>query len=533
MAAMLPPLMIMLTCNIHGVRLSPTSLTFPSTVVGSISAPQVVTVTAFGNVSSPITISVSGYYKQSNNCPASLSPGSSCKVTVSFAPNEFGVFNGALNVTNGMSSPPALSLSGQAILPVSFQPASLSFASIQVGKTSPGQPVTLTNRQSKVLAIKQILASGDFSQTNSCPGSLAAGASCTLIVAFHPTSSGSIQGALSVSTDAFPGTQPLGLSGIGSGTVTSHVAFSPRSLNFGNQEAGTASAAKSVILTNTNSSASLTVMTVIPSLGYVSGGTCAGKMIAPGGTCTINVIFQPSPQFASVSYPGSLTVLDSDSTSPNVLGLSGFAVPSVTGSPAALTFGAISSHSSNPQTVTVQNYHSGPETLSISATRDFLIGNDSCSNPLAAGGRCQFQVTFVANGSINQDLKGAITISPSSGGFLSPEVVGLCGDYAVVTPPNLNFGSQPVNTTSAAQTATLTAGGPPNLNISSISITGNNAADFAISNNTCGATVTSSSSCSISMTFTPKATGTRQATLAINDDAGCGPQQISLSGIGQ
>jgi len=151
-----------------------------------------------------------------------------------------------------MSVPPALSLSGRAILPVSFQPASLSFESIQVGKTSPSQPVTLTNRQTKVLAIKQILASGDFSQTNNCPASLTAGASCTLMAAFHPTGSGSIPGGLSISTDAFPGTQLVGLSGVGTGNVISHVASSPSSLNFGNQEAGTLSAAKNITLTNTN-----------------------------------------------------------------------------------------------------------------------------------------------------------------------------------------------------------------------------------------------------------------------------------------
>jgi len=530
-AAILPALVTMFTCNIHGVRFSETSLTFPPTVVGAISVPKIVTVTAFGTAPSPIKIDTSGYYRQTNNCPTSLSPGSSCSISISFAPREFGNFNGALSVP-GLSNPTALSLSGQGIFPLAFQPPSLNFGTIGVGKSSAGQAVTLTNKQPKALSINQVLTSGDYSQVNNCPELLAAGASCTIAVAFHTTSSGSVPGALSVSTDAFPGTQPLGLSGLGSGGPPRNVRFSSSSLVFGNQEAGTASSTKSVTLTNTSSSASLTVMSVFSSLGYRTSGNCAGKMVPPGGSCTINVVFRPSAQFAPVSYPGALTVVDSDSGSPHALLLAGVAVPAVTGSPAALSFGAVDSHSSEPQTVTAQNYHSAAETLSISASRDYFITNNTCVAAVPAGGRCWFQVSFVANGSIDRELTGAVNILPSSDGFFSPELVSLCGGYAIVTLLNLNFGSQPVNTTSTAQTATLTAGGP-DLHIGKISITGTNAADFTILNKTCGTTVTSDSSCSINVTFAPKAAGTRQATLAINDDGGCSPQQVNLHGTGQ
>jgi hypothetical protein len=400
-----------------------------------------------------------------------------------------------------------------------------------VGKTSVAQAVMLTNKQSKALTIKQILASGDYLQVNNCPASLAAGASCAISVAFHPTGDGSISGALSISTDASPGTQPVGLSGTGAGGIASHLSLSPGSLAFGSQEAGTASPGKGVTLTNTSSNVSLTVMTVIPSRGYSTSGNCSGKMIPPGGTCTIDVAFRPSAQFAPASYPGAVTVVDSDRTSPQVLRLSGTAVPPVTGSPAILSFGAVSS--SAPQTVIVQNIHNAPEMFSIRASRDYFLTNNTCSNSVGTGSRCAFQVTFVANGSINRELKGAVTIVPSSGGFLSPEVVSLCGSYVVAAPPRLSFGSETVGAKSSPQTATLTNGDETAMHISSASITGANAADFVISNNTCDATLTTNASCSIEVSFAPKAKGSRQATLAISDDGGCSPQQVGLTGTGQ
>ncbi len=75
-----------------------------------------------------------------------------------------------------------------------------------------------------------------------------------------------------------------------------------------------------------------------------------------------------------------------------------------------------------------------------------------------------------------------------------------------LSPNSVTFASQSVNTTSASQTVNLTNGGNMALSITSISITGANASDFAQSN-TCGTSVPAGGSCTISVTFTPSATG--------------------------
>jgi hypothetical protein len=88
-----------------------------------------------------------------------------------------------------------------------------------------------------------------------------------------------------------------------------------------------------------------------------------------------------------------------------------------------------------------------------------------------------------------------------------------------------------VGTTSAAQSVTLSNTGNAALNISSIAISGTNAGDFALTN-TCGSGLAAGANHGISVTFTPAATGTRSASLAITDNASGSPQTVSLSGMG-
>ena len=78
---------------------------------------------------------------------------------------------------------------------------------------------------------------------------------------------------------------------------------------------------------------------------------------------------------------------------------------------------------------------------------------------------------------------------------------------------------------------TLTNNGGTTLSITSITLTGTNPADFAQSNN-CGSTVAANASCTINVTFTPSASGTRTASVNIADNASGSPQLVGLTGTG-
>jgi len=96
------------------------------------------------------------------------------------------------------------------------------------------------------------------------------------------------------------------------------------------------------------------------------------------------------------------------------------------------------------------------------------------------------------------------------------------------SPTSLTFASQAVGTTSAAQTMTLTNTGTAALNVTSIAAS----AQYA-QTNTCGSSVAAGANCTISVTFTPTATGSRPGTITITDNATGSPQTVSLAGTGQ
>lgn len=155
--------------------------------------------------------------------------------------------------------------------------------------------------------------------------------------------------------------------------------------------------------------------------------------------------------------------------------------------------------------------------------------NNLCSSPLPPGGLCTVTVQFnpTAIG------KRTATLTVSDNAPPSPQTASLqgTGTEAQLSAASLFFGDQPVGTASSPMTVILTNIGSTAMSISSISVTGLNAADFA-QTNTCGASMAAGASCFITATFTPSATGVRSASISISDNGGGSPQQLLMSGTG-
>ncbi|MBC7643976.1 MAG: choice-of-anchor D domain-containing protein, partial [Thermoleophilia bacterium] len=101
--------------------------------------------------------------------------------------------------------------------------------------------------------------------------------------------------------------------------------------------------------------------------------------------------------------------------------------------------------------------------------------------------------------------------------------------------PNRTFAARAINTTSPAQSVSLTNTGNGPLAISSIAVAGTSLGDFAISTNTCGATLGAGLNCTINVTFRPTAAGTRTAVLRATDNSSNVPgsiQEVILAGTG-
>jgi FG-GAP-like repeat/Cep192 domain 4/FG-GAP repeat len=202
-------------------------------------------------------------------------------------------------------------------------------------------------------------------------------------------------------------------------------------------------------------------------------------------------------------------------------------------SPTTITFPTqVLQTASAGRLVTLTN--GSPNSLSISSISftganpgDFSQTNN-CGSSLSAKASCNISVKFTPT-NINTRT-ASLTISDNAG-TQTVAIKGV-GTAVSLSPKSLTFAAQTVGTTSPAQTITLTDVSGTALSITGISITGANATDFA-QNNTCGTGINGKANCTISVTFTPAATGTRKAAVSIADNGGGSPQTVALTGTGK
>jgi HKD family nuclease len=217
--------------------LSPASLTFAGTTMGTTSAAQTVTLSNPGTGTLTITgITVTGAnaaaFTENNTCGSSLAAGANCTISTTFTPTAVGSFSAAISVAdNATGSPQILALSGTGTAVLTPQavlsPTGLLFAGTMVGTISSPQSITLTNSGTLALSISGITITGtnstDFAlSANTCGTSLAVGANCTISVTFTPASAASFSAAVSVADSASGSPQTVTLSGTGTAVAVTH-----------------------------------------------------------------------------------------------------------------------------------------------------------------------------------------------------------------------------------------------------------------------------------------------------------------------
>jgi len=219
----LSPLLVGLTGSGAGgvsspLSFTPASLSYTNVVVGT-NTTKTVTVKNTSASSVKVTgVSASGDYSASG-CVQTLLSGASCTLTVSLTPSTTGSLEGAIALTNNTAvSPEVLNATGTGILPLTISPATVSFGGWTVGTTSSSQTLTLTNHLAATMSVA-FSASGDFVAKSGggtpCGASLGAGASCTLVVTFSPTTTGTVTGVTTVTYGGGFSPQEVTLSGTG------------------------------------------------------------------------------------------------------------------------------------------------------------------------------------------------------------------------------------------------------------------------------------------------------------------------------
>ncbi|MBI3670423.1 MAG: choice-of-anchor D domain-containing protein [Acidobacteria bacterium] len=448
-----------------------------------------------------------------------------------------------------------------------MNPASLNFDNQPVSTSSSPRSVTLTNSGNAALNLTSIAVTGanaaDFalSPTGGTPcsfgaSSLGAGNSCTFNVTFTPGATGARVGNVTVTSNASSSPHNGALSGTGTAPA---VSLSPSPVAFGNQPVGTASSPHTITLTNSGS-ATLHITSIGVTgtnaadfaLSPAGGTPCSfgAGSLAAGSSCTFNVTFTPA---SAGSRASNVTVTSDAASSPHNVPLSGTgaaSAPAVSLSPSPVAFGNQPvGTASSPHTITLTN--SGNATLGISSIAviganagDFALsptGGTPCSfgaSSLGAGNSCTLNVTFTPGGAGAR----AANITVASNASSSPNNDALSGagtaTGVALLPSPVAFGNQKVGSASRPQIVTLANSGNATLNISSIGVTGANAADFALSptgSRPCSlgaSTLAPGSSCTFNVTFTPAAAGARAGNVRVTSNAASSPDNDPLSGTG-
>jgi len=208
------------TVNLSGIgtaiQVSPLSMTFASTFIGSTTAAKTITVKNLGTTAISISsIAAVGDFAQTNTCGTTLAAAASCAIHVTFSPLTSGTLYGGVNIqSNDPANPVTIDVSGTATA-VNLSQTSLTFPTQKVGTTSTPIKFTISNTSATPLAIGTLATTGDFAQTSTCVSPLAAGANCTVSITFTPTATGTRTGTFSISDSDFQSPQNVSLTGSG------------------------------------------------------------------------------------------------------------------------------------------------------------------------------------------------------------------------------------------------------------------------------------------------------------------------------
>ena len=325
----------------------------------------------------------------------------------------------------------------------------------------------------------------------------------------------------------------------------------PTLIQYGNQEAGKPSPAQKVTLKNTGTTAITLASSPITFAGanaadFSQTTTCGSSLLA-GASCTVSVTFTPGNLGQRT---GQVIIAESNGNSTGA-GLIGTGLISVSLGPTRnYPFPTtLIGTKSKAMKFTFTN-ESG---LNIAITDVIVNGANASDFPLQtvtgecpynggtvnAGASCFISVAFTPTMLPPQEEYGAMNIfgnfTPGQG-QQAVLLMGL-GTGVQVTPTSLTFAAQTVGTISPAQNITFKNALSTPMQITSIVVQGTNFKDFAIyaPTTTCSTTVPvpANSTCIISVTFSPTATGTRTAQVSIGDPDVTGPQMVNLTGTGQ
>ena len=552
------------TGNEAGLLLLPAEVDFGAQPTGSLGQIRQFTLQNTSDVTETISLSVPQHFPLAAPFACgTLAKGASCTFSVGFLPGTGGALTGSSVAT--ASSPAGvtrqaigyllgyglasgtLSISGQLI-----PNTPVNFGEVTSGQTSTPQVLTLTNTGSGPLTIRQIVSGLPFPATSNCGQTLSPGTACTVTLTYAPvydlaSASASLAprpdtATLVIESDAASSPDQVQLEGdalpVGAGNppaaaVLSSYTLAQGALTFPNTQVGDSSPAQTLSLVN-NGTTTLTFGAVLAPPDYAATTDCG--TLNPAASCTVTVSFHPGAETVAALRTGTLQIESNASNALDFVSLLGIssAAP-LTLTPETLDFGTVNLGQSNQLSVTATNTASLPITFAqLSGSGDYTAAPGTCPSPggpLPAGQSCSMILTFAPTGTGTRT--GVLEVATDA--TQNPLTVGLTGTGVAsklqATPAALAFGTLSVGAP-ALLPLNFVNSGSASLTGLAFSISGADAADFAITTPCPTTTFSPNAGCTVQVTFTPSATGARTASLTIASSESSSPQVIPLTGTG-
>ncbi|MEO6816847.1 MAG: choice-of-anchor D domain-containing protein [Edaphobacter sp.] len=510
------------------VTLSPSSLSFTQ-----FGVPAAVTITNTGTTAVALgTVSLSegdSSYSQTNNCGTSLDPQSVCTIQVAATELSEGyVAGGTITLNAGDAAGiHRISLSTPIAPLTVYVPGPIAFGSWVVGAPSSPQMFSYSDYPNPVSFYYFQITGPDANDFSFAPNSnvstfnsFGCDISCSIPIYFTPSSLGPRTATLTTTFGNATLTgagSPAGPSFVLSGNVRNPI--------YQVYGATTGNLLIPVTVTN-NGSTPLNLsetMTGANASQYTIANDACPATLAVAASCGFEVTFLPDHYG---SLPADLNVTDSISGISKTLAFMGFGrYPGPSASPNTIKFSDTQIGSvSGPITTTVTATENHPVTVSIAnKNSEFGVTTTSCSAT-----PCQVGVTFAPT--VAGNLADSITVQDVVTGTSSSIYLWGTGGFPAVSlsPSTLSFATRNTGSNSIAQIVTLTNSGNAPLNISTISISGVNPADFSQTSTCFNSSIAAGATCTLSISFSPSDTGSLSAAVQILSDAP--PATIDLTG---
>jgi hypothetical protein len=490
-----------------------------------LGVPQSVILTNTGTEAASIS-QITGFM-ETDNCGTTLAAQSICTFSVAagptYAPSITPGGTITISVVNGTASP-ILTLPSTVTLPSNIVEASV--IPIAFGDWAVGTGSTISGQ---VIELSSMTFSTGISITGPNASDFRGGVACTKTLcypqySFGPGGVGLRTATATLSVGGLIGNVSLSGSGIPPGPSFIISPYSPAS-----EPVGVSSGATTLTVTNNGSTQLLLsgISLTGPNANDFNVTSQCGATLNAANSCSLSVIFSPQqlgPRTAT------LTMTDATSGISNSTSLTGTGqtmIPAITPNP--LIFGNVDVGLSSMQTVTITAADGDPVIFdNLAPSNGFALSGNTC----AIHTPCQVTVTFnpLTTGPLNNSV---VVTDAYAQNWVDLNMSGTGGVAKVsLSASSLTFAARDQGTTSIPQSITLTNTGDIALIVSGITFTGANIADFPIETNTCQSQLAPGANCSVSISFSPTASGARNANLVISSNAATSPDIVQLSGTG-